>query len=167
MKIALLWALLLCHGLAADALKFAPDQKGLAAVTDPAASDKRAVAVNLSTESGSVILASIKKPLAPGLYQFTPRFRLLLPAEYERSRLKLTLSFLVDGKPVAQKPLTWLHFNDRAGAYTDFEQQISFTRPSAAALELSWSIAPLPVGEKPRPVTPVKGPTIDEAVPKV
>ncbi len=122
---------LLSHGLAADILKFGPDQKGLAAVTDPAASDKRAVAVNLSTESGSVILASIKKPLAPGLYNFAPRFRLLLPAEYDRSRLKLTLSFLVDGKPVAQKPLSWLHFNERAGAYTEFEQQISFTKPSA------------------------------------
>jgi hypothetical protein len=153
--------------LAADILKFAPDQKGLAAVTDPATSDKRGVAVNLSTESGSVVLASIKKPLAPGLYQFAPRFRLLLPAEYDRSRLKLTLSFVVDGKPIAQRPLTWLHFNERAGAYTDFEQQISFTKPAAPVLELSWSIAPLPVGEKPRQVTPVKGPTIDEVAPKV
>jgi hypothetical protein len=162
-----LWVVLICHSLVADVLKFAPEQKGLAAVTDPAASDKRAVAVNLSTESGTLVFTAIKKPLVPGLYHFAPRLRLLLPAEYDRSRLKLTLSFLVDGKPIAQRPLNWLHFNERAGAYTEFEQQISFTQPSAVAIELAWSIAPLPVGEKPRPITPVKGPTIDEAVPKV
>src|SRR4051794_38663098 len=138
-----LWALLLGQSPAADLLKFAPEQKGLAAVTDPGASDKRAVAVNLSTESGAVILGSLKKPLAPGLYHFAPRLRLLLPAEYDRSRLKLTLSFLLEGKPVAQQPLTWLHFNERAGAYTEFAQRISFTKPSAPVLELSWSIAPL------------------------
>lgn len=159
--------IMLGHAFAADALKFAPDQKGLAAVTDPAASDKRSVAVNLGTDSGSVVLASIKKPHAPGLYIITPRFRLLLPAEYDRSRLKLTLTFQADGKPVAQRPLNWIHFNDRAGAYTEFEQPISFNKPAALAVELSWAIAPLPAGEKPRPVTPVKGPTIDEAVPKV
>lgn len=166
MKTALLWILLACQGVAAITVKFAPDQKGLAAVADPGASDKHTVAVNLSTESGSVILASLKKPLAPGLYDFASRLRLLLPAEYDRSRLKLTLSLLVDGKAVAQKPLTWLHFNPRTGAYTEFEQQLSFTKASAPVLELSWSIAPLPVGEKPRPVTSVKGPTIDEVVPK-
>jgi hypothetical protein len=158
---------LLCQARGGEVIKFAPEQKGLAAVTDPAASEKRAVAVNLTTESGSVILASIKKPLAPGRYNFAPRLRLLLPAEYDRSRLKLTLSFLVEGKPLAQKPLNWLHFNERAGAYTEFDQQISFTKPSALAVELSWSIAPLPVGEKPRPVTPIKGPSIDEATPKL
>ena len=116
--LALAVLLLTVAALPAEVLKFAPERKGLAAVTDPAASGKRAVAINVETDSGKVVLGALKKPLAPGLYRFNSRLRLHLPADYDAARLRLTLAFVVDGKAVAQAPLLWPHFNSRPGAYT-------------------------------------------------
>ncbi len=161
--LALAVLLLTVAALPAEVLKFAPERKGLAAVTDPAASGKRAVAINVETDSGKVVLGALKKPLAPGLYRFNSRLRLHLPADYDAARLRLTLAFVVDGKAVAQAPLLWPHFNSRPGAYTEFAQTLSFTQPAAPTVELSWAVAPLPAGEKPRFVRPQKGPSIDDA----
>ena len=147
----------------ADVLKFDPARKGLAAVADPAASEKRAVAVDVESESGKVVLGALKKPLAPGLYRFAPRMRLHLPADYDAARLKLTFSVVTDGKSAAQIPLTWPHFNARPGAYTEFESEISFTGSAMPSFELSWSVAALAAGEKPRAVRPLKAPSIDDA----
>ena len=161
--LALAILLLTVAALPADVLKFAPERKGLAAVSDPGASGKRAVAVNVETDSGKVVLGALKKPLAPGLYRFNSRVRLHLPADYDAARLRLTLAFVVDGKAVAQAPLLWPHFNARPGAYTEFAQTLSFTQPAAPTVELAWAVAPLPAGEKPRFVRPQKGPSIDDA----
>jgi hypothetical protein len=46
-------------GLPGEMLKFDADRKGLAAVIDPAASGKRAVAVNVEAESGKLSLMHI------------------------------------------------------------------------------------------------------------
>lgn len=153
---------LIATGAAADGLKFGTSAKGVTAVLDPAASGQRAVAVNLEAESGRVMLGALKKQLAPGLYRFTPQLRLHLPADYDQSRLRLTLALLVDGKPVAQMPLLWPHFNAHPGAYTEFSQQLSLTKLGTPAVELSWSVAAVAPGERPRLVRPLKGPLIDE-----
>ena len=155
----------LCAGSisAADVLKFDPARKGFAAVADPAASERRAVAVDVESESGKVVLGALKKPLPPGLCRFAPRLRLLLPADYEAARLKLTFSVVTDGKAGAQIPLTWPHFNSRSAAYTEFESEISFTGSAMPSFELSWSVAALPPGTKPRVLRPAKAPSIDDA----
>ncbi len=148
---------------AEEVLKFETGRKGLAAVADPAASQKRAVAVNVETDNGKVVLATLKKPLVPGLYRLAARLRLHLPADYDQARLRLTLAWVVDGKPVAQVPLLWPHFDARMGAFSEFAQAVSFAKPAVPSLELAWSVAPLPAGEKPRLVRPTKGPSIDDA----
>lgn len=164
--VRLVVAVALCLAPAADAaaetLKFEAERKGVAAVIDPTASGKRAVAVNVEAESGKVVLGGTKKPLAPGLYRFTPRVRLHLPADYDQSRLRLTLTFVVEGKAIAQIPMLWPHFNARPGVYTEFTQQVSFTKPTTPTIELSWAVAAVPAGERPRLVRPMKGPSIDE-----
>jgi hypothetical protein len=152
---------------AMDVVKFEPTGKGLAAVTDPAASERRGVAVDVTVETGKVALGMLKKPLAPGLYRFSTRLRLHLPADYDRSRLRLTLSISADGRVLSQTPLIWPLFDARAGAYTEFEQSISLPKSATPSVELSWSIAPVPVGEKPRFVQPVKTPSIDDASKRV
>ena len=148
---------------AADVLKFDPTRKGLAAVADPAASEMRAVAVGVESESGKVVLGALKKPLAPGLYRFSPRIRLHLPADYDASRLKLTFSVVNDANAVAQIPLLWPLFDARPGAYTEFDREVSFTGTALPSFELSWSVAVLGAGEKPRAVRPMKAPSIDDA----
>ncbi len=148
--------------LAGEILKFEPGRKGLASVADPAASGKRCVAVNLESESGKILLGQGKKRIEPGLYQFVPRLRLHLPADYDRSRLKLTLFINAEGKNVAQIPLSWPLFDSREGTFTEFERRISFTKPAMVEVELSWSIAPLGAGEKPRALRPLKGPSIED-----
>ncbi|NBV22750.1 MAG: hypothetical protein EBS05_12655 [Proteobacteria bacterium] len=155
--------LLATCALPAEVLKFGPERKGLAAVADPAAGGKRAVAINVETDSGKLVIGTLKKPLAPGLYRFNSRVRLHLPSDYDAARLRLTLAFVVDGKAVAQAPLNWPHFNSRPGTYTEFTQTLSFTQPAVPSVELSWAVAPLPAGEKPRFVRPQKGPSIDDA----
>ncbi len=158
--IALLVGTQVCLG---DVLKFDPTRKGLSAVADPAASEMRAVAVDVGSESGKVVLGALKKPLPPGLYRFAPRIRLHLPADYDASRLKLTFSVVTDGKPVAQIPLLWPLFDARPVAYTEFDREVSFTGSAMPSFELSWSVAALAAGEKPRAVRPVKAPSIDDA----
>jgi len=108
----------------------------------------------------------MKKRLDPGVYVLKPRLRLHLPPDYDRSRLKLTLAINADGKNVALIPLSWPLFDSRAGAFTEFEHRLAFTIPATLEVELSWSIAPLATGEKPRAVRPVKGPTIDDTARK-
>jgi hypothetical protein len=155
-------ALFAAQSFAADVLKFEPDRKGLAAVTDPAATGKKCVAISVDKEQGKVVIGDFKKPLAPGLYRFSPQLRLHLPADYDQSRLRLTFSLIVDGKAVSQIPMLWPHFDSRKGAYTEFSQEVSLAKPSAASIELAWSVAPLPAGEKPRLVKPLKAPSIDD-----
>ena len=167
MKRALFSALsaLLCGASSlagAEMLKFEPARKGLTAVADPGATGQQCVAVNLEAESGRILLSQGKQRLEPGVHGFAPRLRLHLPEDYDRSRLKLTLAISAEGKIVAQIPLTWPLFDARAGAFTEFERRISFPKSATFDVELSWSIAPLAPGERPRAVRPLKGPSIEE-----
>lgn len=162
----LLWLLLCSWASAAsvsERLKFDAGRKGLASVSDPTASQSRAVAVDVSGESGKTVLVVPVKTLPAGLYQVRPRLRLYLPAEYEAARLKLNFQVLVEGKVLASLPLNWPLFDASAGAYTEFERDFSLESAGTPVFELHWNVTALPVGAKPRALLPTKGPSIDEA----
>ena len=161
----LLPAFVLCLtcGARADILKFEATKKSGSLVADPAASQKRSIAVNVESEGGRVVLGAFKKPLPPGLYRFSPRLRAQLPADYEAARLRLNLHVMVDGKAASSIPMLWLHFNAKPGQYTQMEQRVAVPTASTVSFELSWNLAPLPAGEKTRAVRPVKPPSIEDA----
>ena len=146
-----------------ESFKVDPGRKGTAAISDAEASGKKAAAIQVEADSGKISLGGPTKPLPPGLYRVVPRMRLQLPGDYDASRLRVTFSTLQDGAVLDAQSAGWNQFDSTQGRYTSFERLVSLPKGGLVSFEFAWAATPLPPGEKPRAMRPLKGPTIDDA----
>lgn len=135
---------------------------GTTLVADPAASKGEAVAVQLG-ESNLWNLA--ESPLPPGLYRFSIALRMMLPKDYDSSRLVVKLKLTHRDRVLVDLPVDWTHVDGRPGAYTVLTREFSTTEPVKPVLTFEQTIKPVGKGQKPRPVQPGKKPTLDEELP--
>lgn len=134
--------------------------KGMALVSDPAASGGTAVAVKIGevTPGEASRWALTAAPAKPGLYQLDAAVRLLLPPDFDHTRLKLKLSLRGDGKLLAERQVASITLNPVGYAPV----LMNFSLPKAAALELlaSWEIAEPPVGQPKKQLRAFKAPVV-------
>jgi len=116
-----------------------------AVVSDKVATDKRALAIDISERAGSFTAGLRPHKLAPGLYRVRWYAKLQLPDVFDETRLHLEIVFQSKGRTLQTLAVMPTMFDHTDGLYTFFDQSLttlSSTIPDG--IKVKWRIIGLP-----------------------